>query len=37
MQQPATTEWTLDSLISEIESLASLGSWDWDVSTNRVT
>jgi len=37
MQQTETTEWSLDSLISEIESLASLGSWEWDVSMNRVT
>jgi len=37
MRQSAATEWTLDSLISEIESLASLGSWEWHVSMNRVT
>jgi PAS domain S-box-containing protein len=37
MRQPATTKWSLDSLISEIESLASLGSWEWDVLANRVT
>lgn len=37
MQQTATAEWSQDSLISEIESLASLGSWEWEVSMNRVT
>jgi transcriptional regulator with PAS, ATPase and Fis domain len=31
------TAWTIENLLSEIERLAVLGSWEWEVATDKVT
>jgi transcriptional regulator with PAS, ATPase and Fis domain len=31
------TEWSIEKLLSEIERLADLGSWEWEVATDQVT
>ncbi|HVE41455.1 MAG TPA: sigma 54-interacting transcriptional regulator [Planctomycetota bacterium] len=31
------TDWSIEKLLSEIERLADLGSWEWEVATDKVT
>src|SRR2546430_9741272 len=37
LRECPTKNWSVENLLTEIQQLATLGSWEWDVVSNKVT